>query len=142
MNTKNDKKQEHKQKNIFNYAIIMIICVIIIILFAAMADSRENEIDNRIIETERNNASIQNELVNLQNENAELIKREEQNNSLIEEYTQASVQMSQLTEIWNLISTDNINEAKSAIELIDSSVLNENGKAYYDALCEIINLEK
>ena len=141
MNAKNEKKQERKQKNIFNYAIIMIICVIIIILFAAMADNRENEIDNRIIETERNNASIQNEMVILQNENAELTKKDEQSKALIEEYTQTSAQLGQLTEIWNLISADNINEAKSAIQQIDSSVLNADGKAYYDALCEILNLD-
>ncbi len=59
----------------------MIICVIIIILIAAMADNREEEIGNRVMETEQTNASFENELVNLREENYKLKKEQEKNAS-------------------------------------------------------------
>lgn len=75
---KSEKNTNPKKKsNIATYAVVMIICVIIIILIAAMADNREEEIGNRVMETEQTNASFENELVNLREENYKLKKEQE-----------------------------------------------------------------
>lgn len=74
---KSEKNTNPKKKsNIATYAVVMIICVIII-LIAAMADNREEEIGNRVMETEQTNASFENELVNLREENYKLKKEQE-----------------------------------------------------------------
>lgn len=141
MSGEKNKNSEKKQKNIFNYAIIMIISVIIIIIFAAMADNRENEIDNRISETERTNQTNQEEIVRLTNENTALNKQIEENKKIIDNYSNISQQLIQLSEIWNLYNEGNIDEAKNKAALIDPSTLDENNAGYYNALCEVLNLD-
>ncbi len=138
----NNKKSDKRQRNIFSYAVIMIICVIIIILFAAMADNRENEIDDRISETQKTNETIQNELVRLQDENYNLNKQIQQNETAASAYAVMTEQQNQLTEIKNLISAGNTDEAKAKIQSIDTSAFDENTSAYYSALCEILNIDQ
>lgn len=135
-----NKKTDKKQKNIFSYAVIMIICVIIIILFAAMADNRENEIDDKISETQKTNETIQNELVRLQDENYNLNKQIQQNETAASAYAVMTEQQNQLTDIKNLITAGNTEEAKAKIQSIDTSAFDENTLAYYSALCEILNI--
>ena len=141
MSGEKNKGSEKKQKNIFNYAIIMIISVIIIIIFAAMADNRENEIDNRISETEKANQTNQEEIVRLTNENAALSKQVEENQKIIDNYTSVSQQLISLSEIWNLYNDGNIEEAKAKAALIDPSTLDENNAGYYNALCAVLNID-
>lgn len=135
-----NKKSDKKQRNIFSYAVIMIICVIIIILFAAMADNRENEIDDRINETQRTNETIQNELVRLKDENYNLNKKIQENETAASAYAVMTEQQNQLTEIKNLITAGKEDEAKTKIQAIDTSAFDENTLAYYSALCEILNI--
>lgn len=137
-----NKKSDKRQRNIFSYAVIMIICVIIIILFAAMADNRENEIDDRISETQKTNETIQNELVRLQDENYNLNKQIQQNETAASAYAVMTEQQNQLTKIKNLISAGNTDEAKAKIQSIDTSAFDENTSAYYSALCEILNIDQ
>ena len=137
----NKQEQSKKQKNIFSYAVIMIICVIIIILFAAMADNRENEIDNRIYQTEQANANIQNELVTLQSENDKLVKEAQEKDALISGYQNSENQISKLSQIWTLIQSGNIQEASDALYALDVTGFGENETAYYNALCELLKIE-
>ena len=137
-----NKKENKKQKNIFSYAVIMIICVIIIILFAAMADNRENEIDDKISETQKTNETIQNELVRLQDENYNLKKQIEQNETTTSAYAVMTEQQNKLTEINNLITDGKEEEAKAKLQAIDASNFDENTLAYYSALCKILNIGK
>ena len=135
-----NKKENKKQKNIFSYAVIMIICVIIIILFPAMADNRENEIDDKISETQKTNETIQNELVRLQDENYNLKKQIEQNETTTSAYAVMTEQQNKLTEINNLITDGKEEEAKAKLQAIDASNFDENTLAYYSALCKILNI--
>lgn len=141
MSAEKNKSSDKKQKNIFNYAIIMIISVIIIIIFAAMADNRENEIDSRINETERTNQTNQEEIVRLTNENAALNKQIEENKQIIDNYAVVSQQLISLTEIWNLYFSGNIEEARNKAALIDVNALDENNVGYYEAVCAVLNID-
>lgn len=132
--------QEKKKNNIMTYAVIMIISVIIIILIAAMADDREEKIDNRIMETERANESIQNELVTLKDENYKLNKQLEEKNAVDEEYNNYKVQLSEMTNAWNLYISGDITEAANKLSAIDKSSLDDNQIAYYDALCSVMKI--
>ncbi|MCI5892061.1 MAG: hypothetical protein MRZ66_01470 [Clostridiales bacterium] len=151
LNNKDDEKetissekntQQKKKNNIMTYAIVMIVSVIIIILIAAMADDREEEIDNRIMETERANESIQNELVNLKDENYKLNKEIEKNSAALEEYNNYKTQLAEMTNAWNLYNSGDVNSAAEIVISIDSSKLDDNQRAYLDALCKIIGIDK
>lgn len=135
------QEQSKKQRNILSYAVIMIICVIIIILFAAMADNRENEIDNRIYQTEQANANIQNELVTLQNENDKLVKEAQEKDALISGYENSENRLSQLSQIWGLIESGDTQAASDAASALDVTEFGENEIAYYNALCELLKIE-
>lgn len=119
----------------------MIICVIILIIFAALADNREEEIDNRIIETERTNESIQNELVNLKEENYKLTKEKETNDETINEYNEYLEDLSSMTEAWNLIVSNDLEGASKILRNMDISGFDENKTAYFGALCKLAGIE-
>ncbi len=144
----NDKKgaeksiQEKKKNNIMTYAVIMIVSVIIVILIAAMADDREEEIDNRIMETERVNESIQNELVTLKDENYKLSKEVEKNNNLKEKFDNYKVKFEEMTNVWNLYNSGDINNAVAAVLAIDTSLFDDSQSAYYNALCKILGINE
>lgn len=119
----------------------MIICVIILIIFAAMADNREEEIDNRIIETERTNESIQNELVTLTDENYKLTKEKEAADETIAEYDEYMEDLSRMTAAWNLIVSDDLDGAAEILRGMDISGFDENKIAYFGALCRLAGVE-
>lgn len=106
-----------------------------------MADNRENEIDSRINETERTNQTNQEEIVRLTNENAALNKQIEENKQIIDNYAVVSQQLISLTEIWNLYSSGNIEEARNKAALIDVNALDENNVGYYEAVCVVLNID-
>ena len=94
----------------------MIICVIIIILIAAMADNREEEIGNRVMETEQTNASFENELVNLREENYKLKK--EQGRKMLprwREETKYKAVLEVMSNIWTKINMGDTEGAKQDI---------------------------
>lgn len=141
MSDKNSSKPQKGRDNIFNYAVIMIICVIIIILIAAMADNRENEIDNRIIETKRANEAIQNEIVSLREENYELKSERDKIKSELDAQTSYSTALSELTGIWNMINAGDLTGAANALIAADNSAYDENQQGYYNALCKLAGVD-
>ncbi len=138
---KNEKKKGDKNKNILTYGVIMIISVIIIILFAAMADNRENELDTKINETQRANETIQNEVVNLKDENYNLNKKIEEDEAKISANEAVINNYKQMTEVWNLMEEGKDEEAISKLKNMDKSNFDETANAYYSALCEILNID-
>ena len=70
--------EEKKYKNLSTYVVCMILAVIILIIFAAMADNREEQFEHRLNEKEQVNVSIQNQIVSLSDENYHLKKNAEE----------------------------------------------------------------
>lgn len=142
-NKKNvNAKKEKKSNNIMTYAVIMIVSVIIIIIFAAMADSREEEIDNRIMETERANETIQHEIVTLKEENYKLTKKNEGYENEQNQFVEYNISLTDLTNVWNKISSGDIDGAITIINHIDSSNFDENQMGYLSALCKILGIDR
>ena len=139
---KSEKNTNPKNKsNIATYAVVMIICVIIIILIAAMADNREEEIGNRVMETEQTNASFENELVNLREENYKLKKEQEKNVSKMEEETKYKAVLEVMSNIWTKINMGDTEGAKQDIISLDSSSFDDIQRGYYEALCKILSID-
>ena len=133
----NKRKQAN---NLFTYAIIMIICVIIIILIAAMADNREEEIDNRINETEQTSANIQNQLVELEDENYALKKQNQEYADREGSHNDYVSALGNLTSVWNLYSSGDVEGAKAALAAVDTTGFDENQLSYYNALYKLLGL--
>lgn len=137
---KSEKNTNPKKKsNIATYAVVMIICVIILI--AAMADNREEEIGNRVMETEQTNASFENELVNLREENYKLKKEQEKNVSKMEEETKYKAVLEVMSNIWTKINMGDTEGAKQDIISLDSSSFDDIQRGYYEALCKILSID-
>lgn len=130
-----------KKSNIATYAVVMIICVIIIILIAAMADNREEEIGNMVMETEQTNASFENELVNLREENYKLKKELEKNTTKSEENTKYLSELEVMTHIWSKINSGDTEGARQDIISLDTAAFDDNQKGYYEALCKLLNID-
>lgn len=140
-NKKYTKEENKNQTNVLSYAVIMIISVIIIILIASIADNREKKIDNKIMETENYNQNIENQLVNLETENYKLNKTVEKLTSENEELKKYKSSYDIFTNVWNLYNLNDINGATTLVKQIDFTLLDENQKGYYTALCKLLNID-
>ena len=115
-------------------AIIMIISVIVIILIAKLADNRETQMGNKIIETEHANEVISNEIVALKDENYKLKKENEKYTGLEAEFLSYKDVNSAMAEVVTLIKSGDIDGAENKLISIDQNTLDETQKTYYEGL--------
>jgi hypothetical protein len=114
----------------------MILAVIILIIFAAMADNREQHFENQIDEKEKLNMSIQNQIVTLTDENYNL-KQETQQKTVALEEKEKEVQFYQaMTKAWECYETKEAEEVKKIIDSIDITTLTEEQKNTFNTFCE------
>lgn len=124
-------EEKKKFKNLFHYTLCMILAVIILILFAAMADSREEHFETQIVEKEKINSTIQNQIVTLTDENYKLKQEnEEMKNKISQQETSL-----QIKESFNLAFTYYLDHKKEdgmkVLETIkDFSMTEEEKKTY------------
>lgn len=108
-----DKK---KTKNLAIYAVCMILTVVILIIFAAMADNREEHFESRIHEQEELNVGIQNQIVALTDENYNLKKELESKNETLTQQSEEIQFLTQLSEAWILVSSNKKEDAANKLE--------------------------
>lgn len=128
-------------KNLFTYAVILLLGVMIIIVIAAMADNRERELDNRINETQQTNMSIQEELVALQDENYALQQENEALQAELDSRQLYIDKMGQLTEVWALYTSGNTEAAIQRLQTIKTDDMEVPQLAYYEALCTVLGVD-
>ncbi|MEE1012740.1 MAG: hypothetical protein U0L92_00265 [Clostridia bacterium] len=131
--------EEKKRKNLATYAVCMVLAVIILILFAAMADNREQHFENQINEKEQVNMNIQNQIVSLSDENYNLKKEAEENNKALEEKDKELVFYQTVTKVWELQESGDTANAEEAFASIDPETLTETQRESYDALKTTLN---
>ena len=127
-----------KIKNLGTYAIIMILSLVIIIIFAAMADDRESKFENQIYEQTQTNVAIQNEIVKLKDDNYTLSKDLEKVKAELNTNTASMNFYKVMTSAWSLYNENKLNDAAVKMTEIDSSSLNEEEKAYYEKLLKLL----
>ena len=127
-----------KIKNLGTYAIIMILSLVIIIIFAAMADDRESKFENQIYEQTQTNVAIQNEIVKLKDDNYTLSKDLEKVKAELNTNTASMNFYKVMTSAWTLYNENKLNDAAVKMIEIDSSSLNEEEKAYYEKLLKLL----
>lgn len=127
-----------KIKNLGTYAIIMILSLVIIIIFAAMADDRESKFEDQIYEQTQTNVAIQNEIVKLKDDNYTLSKDLEKVKAELNTNTASMNFYKVMTSAWTLYNENKLNDAAVKMTEIDSSSLNEEEKAYYEKLLKLL----
>ncbi len=122
-------EEKKKYKNLFTYCVCMVLAVVILILFAAMADSRENQYESTISEQEKINVSIQNQIVGLSEENYRL---KNEVTSLNETLTQKDNELTVVKEInqaWKLLAENKKEELNTKLTDLSSLSLTEEQQA-------------
>ncbi len=118
-------------KKLSNYAVIMILAAIIIIMIAAMADNREEQYENTINEKEQVNMNIQNEIVKLKDDNYSLGKEKEELEKKLEAVNNQRDIYESLNKAWMLYSQEKKAEAEEVLKtLIPDTLTPEQNESY------------
>ncbi|MDO5310452.1 MAG: hypothetical protein Q4E94_00930 [Clostridia bacterium] len=117
------EKETKKTGRIATYATIMLLMVVLIIIIAAMADNREQDItsgyESQLDESTRVNASIQEQITGLSNENYELKEQIKTLEGERDAMTADKEYADKLSEISRLLNDDKKDEAKAAYDALD-----------------------
>lgn len=128
------KEKKMKTSKLATYTVIMLLTVIIIIIIAAMADDRESNFQSQIEQTTQANATIQEEVVRLKNENydlkTELEKIKEENLTL----TDSNSICGKLSETQTLLNDEKVDEAEAKLAEINEETVPEELKSLYDTV--------
>lgn len=131
-------EEKKKFKNLFTYTLCMILAVIILILFAAMADSRETQFELQIDEKEKINSSIQNQIVTLTDENYKLKhETEEIKKQSLEKDTTITV-LQGLNRAWNSYYNNKKEDGREHLNHIKELPMNEEEQASYQRLQQLL----
>lgn len=139
------ENETKKTGRIATYATIMLLMVVLIIIVAAMADNREQNItssyESQLDESTRVNASIQEQITGLSNENYTLkenLKEVESERDLLaadREY------MDKLSEVSRLLSGGETDEAKAAYDALDKDNVPEAASEFMRLVTDALKAE-
>lgn len=117
--------EKKKYKNLATYAVVMALAVVVLIIFAAMADNREQNFETQLNEKESLNVSIQNEIVSLKDENYNLKNSSDKLEEDLKQATEEKDFYNALSDAWQLYGTDKKEEAAKKLEEINVDKLSE-----------------
>ncbi len=126
--------EEKKHKNLTTYVICMILTIIILIIFAAMADNREELFESQIQKQEQVNLTIQNQIVSLTDENYSLKQEIDKQSQIIGQQSEEIQFLTILNEAWMLIENKQFQDAKNKAEQLKDFSMNEERKKSYQML--------
>lgn len=139
------ENETKKTGRIATYATIMLLMVVLIIIVAAMADNREQNItssyESQLDESTRVNASIQEQITGLSNENYTLkenLKEVESERDLLaadREY------MDKLSEVSRLLNGGETDEAKAAYDALDKDNVPEAASEFMRLVTDALKAE-
>lgn len=118
-------EEKKKFKNLATYSVTMVLAVVVIIIFAAMADNRESDFESRLNEKENINITIQNEIVSLKDENYELKNQLDKLQTDLDKSNKEISFYKTISEIMDLCDSGNYDEAAAKLAEISSEDLNE-----------------
>ena len=126
--------EKKKYKNLTTYVICVILTIVILIIFAAMADNREELFESQIHEQEQVNLTIQNQIVSLTDENYSLKQEMDKQSQIISQQSEEIQFLTLLNETWMLIEKKQFQDAKTKAEQLKDFSMNEERKKSYQAL--------
>ncbi len=130
-------------KKLYGYAIIMVVCVLVIVLVAALSENRlegyQTEYEEVMTAGQKQIQLLEEEIESLTNENAELKKELEKFNSLGSDLVTTQQAMSDLKEIYEEYKSGNTAEAKKRFDKIEPIGFEDATLSYYEILKDLLN---
>lgn len=130
--------EKKKYKNLTTYVICMILTIVILIIFAAMADNREELFESQIQEKEQANLTIQNQIVSLTDENYFLKQEMDKQSQIISQQSEEIQFLTLMNEAWMLIEKKQFQDAKTKAEQLKDFSMNEERKKSYQMLLKAL----
>ncbi len=133
-------EEKKRSKNLSTYAIIMFLAAVILIIIAAMADTREEHFENQISQQTQLNMDIQNQIVTLEDENYKIKKELEDLKIKNQENETGFLFYKIISDVYTLYLKGKTPEAAKTLGNIDVSTLNEEQKVSYNTLLNLLKL--
>lgn len=136
-----DKREKTTQQpkstsKIATYAVIMLLMVILVIIIAAIADNREQHIEDsyksQLDNSTQMNLNIQSQITSLSNENYELKNNLKTAEDKVLLYEGVNKVCTTLSEVNNLINDNKKEEAQAKFDSIDKENLPDSVVSYYN----------
>ncbi len=132
-----------KYKKLYGYAIIMVICVLVIVLVACLSENRlegyQTEYENALTLNQKQIQLLEEEIAKLSKENSELQKKLEENMSLGSDLVTGQQTMSDLKDIYELYKSGKAKDAKKQFSKIEPIGFDDATLAYYEILRDLLN---
>ncbi len=129
-------------KKLYGYVIIMVVCVLIIVLMAAISKNRIDEYKGEYLkQLDENQTRIQElekQIADLTDQNQQLKKELEKGQSLGSDLVTLQQAMSDLRSIYQTYKSGNAAEAKKQLDKIEPIGFDDTTLSYYEVLCDLI----
>ncbi len=130
-------------KKLYGYAIIMVVCVLVIVLVAALSENRiegyQTEYENSLTITQKQIQSLEEEISRLSKENSELQEKIDKNMSLGSDLITGQQALSDLKDIYELYKSGKADEAKEQLSKIEPIGFDDGTLMYYEILKDLLN---
>ncbi len=127
-------------KNLSTYAVIMFLAAVLLIIIAAMADTREEHFENQISAQTQQNIDIQNQIVKLEDENYKLKKDLEQIQGENQGNLSGHTFYKAMTQVYTLYLEGKTAAAAKTLGAIDTGILNQEQLSDYNLLIKLLKL--
>ena len=130
-------------KKLYGYAIIMVVCVLIIVLIAALSDNRlkgyQTEYEEEMTAGQKQIEMLEEQIATLSEENSELKKEIAQAQKLGSDLVTVQQAMSDLKDIYQMYKSGNETEAKAIFDKIEPMGFDDATLDYYQVLKDLLN---
>lgn len=127
-------------KRLYTYGLIMIICVIAIVIIAAMSQLESTQaIEDKLTQNLTQIENLEKRIADLEEEKHELEKKLSKNSEAEAKLEKAEQSLNDLTEIYKLAEAGELEKAKEKLDGMDTNGFSDAALAFYGALDEILN---
>ena len=123
-------------KRLYTYGLIMIVCVIIIVIFAWLSstklESSQADYEDKLMQNRTQIEELEKRIADLEDEKYKLEKEVKKN-------TDAQAKLDDLTEVFKLIEAGDLDTAKEKFGRIETGGFDDAALAFYGALNSILN---
>lgn len=130
-------------KKIYGYALVMIVCVLVIVLIACLSENRlegyQSEYEQTITGNQKQIETLEAEVARLSNENAELQKQLDKAMTLGADLVTSQQAMSDMKDIFETYKSGDVKSAKDAYRKIEPIGFDDSTLAYFELLGELLN---
>lgn len=130
-------------KRIYGYAVIMVVCVLIIVLIACLSENRiadyQNQYEEDMTISQKQILTLEEKISALEKEKSELEKQLKEKMTLGSDLVTSQQTMADLKEIYEKYKSGNTAQAKAALDRIEPIGFDDMTLAYYEILSDILN---